>query len=155
MDCTPITHSVPPMYSYLVPSESGTLCDDIRIEGHAIRTGTKSFVIYLKDQLPTFAVTSEELLNPYKFSVTRPILVVSSGDPLCHAVRNNEVHIRLQQITFNSLASTSIISTENYFIAQRFRDSSYNQSNHTVTPVLSYHGVKRCTTMMNTLEFYR
>ena len=80
INCTPITHLVPLMYSYLIPSESGTSCEDVRIEGHAVRTGANSFVVYLKDSRPGFNVTSDELLNPDKFSVTRPQLVVSSDD---------------------------------------------------------------------------
>ena len=39
-----------------------------------------SFVIYLKDSRPDFTVTSEDLLNTDKFTVTRPQFVVPSEE---------------------------------------------------------------------------
>ena len=88
IDCTPVTNSIPLVYSYLIPSVHGNSCEVVRIEGNAVRTSKNSFVIYLKDGRPCFKTSCSELLNSEKFNISSPELVMSSQEK---DVRNRRI----------------------------------------------------------------
>ena len=80
IDCTPITHSVPLVYYYLVPCSIGNSCETVRIDGNDVRVSDSSFVVYLKDARPSFTVTLQDLLTTGKYVISRPQVVVSGQE---------------------------------------------------------------------------
>ena len=49
IDCTPVTNSIPLVYSYLIPSVHGNSCEVVRIEGNTVRT-SKKLLHYLSER---------------------------------------------------------------------------------------------------------
>ena len=125
LDCTPITNSIPLVYSYLVPTPNGTSCEQVRINGHAVRNAKDSFVAYLKDERPTFTLTTEEILNTDKFILSPPDLVMSAAQKDLMNRRAIRESTRTEVLKVKARKEQAILARENW-IEMEFKNMQEN-----------------------------
>ena len=80
LDSTPLTGSLPLTFTYYIAANTVSCCEKAHVDGHAVKLTKDSYIVYLKDQRPTFNISQQDLLHHDSFQVHCPELIVSSAE---------------------------------------------------------------------------
>ena len=80
LDCTPLTNSLPVIFQYFVALQRICSVGISFVSGHAVKVTMDSFMVYLKDQRPPFAVSVQRLLDVNSFEIRPSDVIMSSED---------------------------------------------------------------------------